>query len=249
MAYIPEDDTLEEILIALRDEETAIREKAIVRLECYVNTAGSPPSDSLTKAEALEEWGRNRKTRLQEMSIVEGLLSAIDDPSDRVRSHASLMLGHPTAPEAQAALLRHLREDPVDQVRAVCAIALSNSPDTPRKVQGFIDALQDSRDLVVSSACLYLGKIGDSQAIEPLRAVLSHSSWDVRFKACEALVRLQAVDPHIVSLLEELNQQAAADKHNETVRKVNKLSAEFVPTAERARSTQEVLDEARRALP
>lgn len=248
MDDIPNHDNLEEILVGLQAEETTVRERAIDRLHSYTCRVAAPRNDALTQAEAIEEWGRKHRQCFQERSIVEALLAAIDDPSVRVRRYAALMLGHPTAPEAQASLLRHLREDPVENVRTICAMSLDSSPNTPQKVQGFMDALRDANHRVVSPACKSLGKLGDPRAVEPLRAVLSHPCWNVRFKACEALVRLQAADLRLVSLLEELNQQAEADIYNESVHKRNELSAEFMPTAARAQTTEEVLDQARRAL-
>ena len=215
MADDPKHDDLNDILSALRDEETAVREQAIQRLQRYANTAGGFQDDTLTEVEALEEWGKARKQSLQQRSIVEALLIAIDDSSSRVRAWAALMLRHPTTPEAQAALLRHLREDPNEQVRMMCVASLDSTPYSPEKVDGFIDALQDPHYQVVFPACQFLGKLGDPKAIEPLRAVLSNPSWNVRFEACEALVRLRAVDLPLVSLLERLNRQPEADRHNE----------------------------------
>lgn len=74
-------------------------------------------------------------------------------------------------------------------------------------------------------------------------------SWEVRFAACEALVRLGAVDAEMVALLEELNRQPEAKEHNQIVRSVNDLEAQCGGTGgETAQTTQEVLEQARRAL-
>ncbi len=82
-----------------------------------------------------------------------------------------------------------------------------------------------------------------------MRVILSHPSWRVRFLACEALVRLHAVDPHVVSSSVELNEQSDAEQYNEVIRTANAISARCEPIAAKARTTQEVLDDARHAPP
>jgi HEAT repeat protein len=241
----PQKENLEAILCALRDEQAMVREQAIEHLEIYANSVGNEAHNgTLTEAEALKAWDRARIQRLQDSRIVAALLVAIDDPSARLRAKTALLLGHAEIPEAQEALLQHLQSDPEKQVRMMCVWGLRYLPDSAQKTQGFISALHDPHYQVVFPACKSLGEIGEPQAIEPLRAVLSHSYWGVRFRACEALVRLKAVDLYVVNLLEELIGQPETQQHNEIVQKVNELNA---PEAQ-AQTVQAVLDQARRLL-
>jgi HEAT repeat protein len=245
MAQEPQKENLENILSALRDEQRTVREQAIDRLGIYVNSAGSEAeNDHLTEAEALKAWDEARTQQLQDSRIAEALLVSIDDPSDRVRCVSALLLGDVLTPEAQESLIRHLLHDPARNVRTVSVMALGHLPYTTRKMEAFIAALQDSEDTVVSGACGDLGRIGNPQAIEPLQNVLSHPSWEVRFKAGEALVRLKAVNLRVVHLLDELNRQPEAHEYNEIMGKANKLN----PPEAQALTTQAVLDQARHLL-
>jgi len=254
MANKPGKDNLEDILCALRHEQATIREQAIQRLNTYANSAGGNTNDNtLTGAEAWEAGRRAIRQTLQQSLIVEALLIAIDELSVQVRAYAASMLGHLTVLEAQEALLWHLRNDPSDKVRIVCAWALPSIPDSPRVVEAFIAALQDSSDAVVSFACITLGEKGGRQAIEPLRRMLVHPSWNVRFHSCKALVTLEAVDHQVVDVLGVLNQQPEAEEYNDF--KVNQKENPdlYDPWGlhkdKQAQTTQVVLDQARRALP
>src|SRR5260221_3530841 len=150
MTNEPHKDNLEDILNALQDEQTTVREQAIQRLQSYVNSAGSEgENNTLTKAQAHEVWGRARIQQLQDSRIVEALLVAIEDPSARVRASTAFLLGDVTSSEAQEALIRHLRNDPMHQVRMMCVGSLGYRPYSPLKVQGFISVLQDPHYQVV----------------------------------------------------------------------------------------------------
>ncbi len=233
---MPERDNLEDILEDLRHEQPEIRQYAIQRLEVYSFRAYDE-----AEVDSLEAADKIRTRLLQDPRVVDALLIAIGDPSARIRGGAALLLGHGETLEGQDALLRHLQTDPTDSVRKMCAMALGHTPNTPQKLEGYLSALRAPDYQIVFSACINLGKIGEKKAVEPLRAILTHSSWKMRFRACE-----------VVNLLEALNRHREAEEHNEMIRGNAALSAKFDPQAAdrdvEAGTTQGMLEKARRAL-
>jgi HEAT repeat protein len=254
MTNEPQKDDLDTILRALHDEQVTIREQASERLHAYVISASSKGLNAPhIEGPTLEDWDRAYIQQLQDIRIVEALQTAMEDSSARVRRHAASLLGSVTTTEAQEALLRHLHDDPADPVRVACVFALGTHPYTPRKVQGLIAALHDPSDQVVSLACLSLGKAEHPQALEPLHSILSHTSFKIRFYACEALVRLKSVDLEVVNLLEELNQQPEVQRLNEMQQKKNEMISRGDPLGitepqARAQTCQAILEQARRLL-
>lgn len=244
MTHEPQKDTLEDILSTLQDEQETVRQHSLQRLHAYFICAGGPMENGTITQAAKEAGDKAVTQQLQDREIVPLLLGAMEDTSARIRACTALVLGHVTNAEAQEALIQHLQDDPAHQVRHMCVAGLRNRSNSQRKMQGLIAALQDEHYTVVFPACLSLGQIGDPQAIEPLRCVLSHSSWNVRFYACQALVRLNSVNLPVVNLLEELTQQPEAQQHNELMQKVNKLT----DSEGQAQTVQTVLDQARRLL-
>jgi HEAT repeat protein len=240
MENMPEKDNLEDILSDLRHEQLERREFAMKRLEIYSFRFGHEK-----EPDSLEAAFRVRTRLLQDSRIVEALLIAIGDQSTRIRAGAAILLGHSELPEVQKPLIRLLRNDPVSKVRMACNLGLQSTPNSPEKTVGYISALYDPHDTLVSSSCYVLWQIGDKQAIEPLRTVLTHSCWDVRFGACEALVRLNAIDLQVVNILEELNQQPEAEHHNQWMLTIDSQTTQYDP---QSRTTQAVLERARRAL-
>jgi HEAT repeat protein len=244
-----EPDNLADILHALRHEQIGVREQAIERLRDYANSATSDTHDDTSNwVEAFQAWDRVRTQRLQQRGVVETLLRTMEDVSDQIRARTASLLGSVVAPGTQEALARHLQNDPSPRVRLVCAWMLRTSSASPVTVDALIAALQDPYDSVISSVCKALGECDDMRVVEPLCAVLTHSSWNVRYSGCAALVRLNAVDPSLVSLLGELNRHPEAQAHNEMIISGNELTAQYEPGSALGLTTQEMLDQARRAL-
>lgn len=259
------DENIEKTLIALQHEQASVRYEAIRRLHVFFLRAGTEEdhrldsragrdsgNDTRSDAEKLKAMGIAQKQFVQQKRIAEALLVAIDDPSARVRLSAVLMLQHVQSAEAEESLIRHLQSDSSNDIRAFCCSGLNSTSHSPQKRDAWIAALQDSYDQVVSFACSALGKLGDRQAIDPLRTVLAHPSWKVRFHACEALLHLQAVDSEIVNLLEKLDQEPEAAEHNRMLAKIHELHesiAHYRSETEKealfARTTQAVLERAR----
>jgi hypothetical protein len=253
--YFPEDASdasLSAVLKLLQDEDASIREEAVGQLHRYVNIAAYERADhSLTGHAGAEAEHAASIDVWQDSRIVAALLVAMDDPVGNVRCRAPLLLGHVKTASAQEAIIRHLRSDPADSVRLMCVMGIGWTADTPQKVSALTDALQDSQPNVVFIACSKLGKIGDSQAVSPLRAVLVHPAWKVRFNACEALVRLQAVDETIVTVLEELSVQPEAEEHNKMVSKpsiTEKVCPETAGKSGPPRTTEYVLELAKKSM-
>lgn len=222
------DDSLAEILSALRHNDDGVREQAIQRLQRYVNNAGAVAGKNLDTRAELDAWDKACKQTLLRPEIVDALLTAIDDASSRVRATAALMLGSAEVPVAQVALIRRLRIDTVNHVRMMCVVSVRRDSSL-QSVDAFIAALRDPHYQVVFPACQALRDIKDRRAVGPLRAVMKHESWQVRFTACEALVSLDAVDDQVIHTLEALSAQPEAAEHDQMVLSVRELSAELEP--------------------
>jgi HEAT repeat protein len=175
---------------------------------------GTDRSAQLQAAGALREWAEHDKS-----SVLAVLTEAIQHPDFKVRAQAVLLFGH--LGEGYDLLVAHLEQDPSAHVRTLCVGMLSCS-DYPPAVQAFIAALQDEDHKVVFAACMLLGRAGAGEAVAPLRQVLEHSSWNVRFNACEALYRLEAVDQQVVTILEALDREPQARSHDKWVLKFRK---------------------------
>lgn len=216
MADIPGQDSLDAILLALQHERDRVRYQALDRLRTFAYAAKRDEEEEALPPTNIDQLWDNDPARIyQRKRVVEALLTALKDPSARIRAYVAVLLWKVKTLEVQSALLRHLRNDPSDFVRRSCAIGLQWNPDSPQRREGLIAALHDpSRDVLVP-VIQALGKLGDTEAVAPLHTVLKHPSWDVRFRACETLVHLRAVDQDVVHLLEELNQGAEAEEYNQ----------------------------------
>jgi HEAT repeat protein len=209
---------LELALDELANEDESVRLAGTKRLHRLVNQSASRLSgipgpenlaqDRLLHAAVIDVINRDE--------ISAAVLCALDDPSVDVRMQAAIMANNLTTPDAEATLIRHLLTDPVSGARALCAMALLDKSSQPVR-DAFLVALKDQRSTVVSTACTGLKRIGSDAAIEPLRWVLNHPGWFVRFNACEALFALGAVDRQVITSLERLADEPEAANYDHMV--------------------------------
>lgn len=142
------------------------------------------------------------------------LVSAMAEPNVLVRSGAAMVLGQ--LRKGHDVLIDHLTSDPSSHVRRTCALALGLDA-YPPAVAAFIAALHDDDEGIVKVTCSYLGTSGDERAIQPLRGLTEHGSWEVRFKACRALYRLGAIDDALIGVMEAVDRDPKAVPHNDWV--------------------------------
>ena len=231
----------------LRTGTASEREKAIQDLHRLVNAAAeNAGSADMTLRERMDAWWLARHEVVTLPEIAEALIEAMEDSSVRVRGTTTLMLSDVRTEDADAALIHHLLTDPVAHVRVICCGTLRRSSE-PHIVEAYIAALGDSEARVVFSACAALGLSGDIRSVEPLRKVLNHPHWNVRYYAAEALVELGSVDESLVALLEELVTQPEADKHDEIITSANEINNEG-GSSRRSLTTREVSQKARQRL-
>lgn len=207
------DVALEDILTALQCDSRDIREEALKSLQGYLHAFEANAEGESEPRQILRTAGRHSPIdELQDDRVIGALLTAIDDEYYRVRVQAALLLGHMRVMKAQNVLIDGLLHDPVDAVRTVCLMALGHFNDSEAITTAMIAALQDSSEQVASAACIRLGKIGTVRAIEPLRLLINHQSWIVRYRACVALIKLQAATDEVVRSFDEANEHPEAQE-------------------------------------
>jgi hypothetical protein len=91
-----------------------------------------------------------------------------------------------------------------------------------------------------------LGNVGDSRAVEPLQRLLDHSTWFVRYCACEALITLHAVNVRVVAELESLLTHHRARDYDYLARSGD--CAVFGEEGGAPLTLEKVLEKARNAL-
>lgn len=242
-------EELQKIIAELADPDHGRRETAMMRLKRFVNVAAEDGMvvDGMPTDEQLNSWHSAEQRVLNKPQIAEALIRAIDDDQAKIRALAAIELRDIEAREAERALVNHLRHDPHHQVRMMCVSSLRSRKPCP-PVEVFIEALDDPHAEVVYVACKALGDLEDPRAVIPLRRMTNHESWNVRFNACEALVRLRAVDAEVVAELEALAQLPEAAEHDEIMQKVVRMDKLVGGTFKQPPTTRAVLNHARRLL-
>ncbi|HEX6589934.1 MAG TPA: HEAT repeat domain-containing protein [Longimicrobiales bacterium] len=138
------------------------------------------------------------------VDVVPQLVSALGDENFEVRESVVASLGELADPRAVQALMRVLRTDTVDAVRAAAAWALGEIED-PAAVPALIHAVRnDVCEEVRKNAAWALGQIEDPAAVEALGAALRDSNEEVRRTAVWALGEIESPDavPSLISALD-----------------------------------------------
>jgi HEAT repeat protein len=164
-----------------------------------------------------------------------GLVRALDDPREEIRSAAAFRLGTREAPEVVPALIWHLAGDESAKVRWTCAWQLEHFPGE-HVSEALRQALADPDPDVVHSACIVLGDRGDRQATPMLLRLLEHPDRRNRLSAARALVKQRVADERLVEALERLSLDPEANEHD---LEVLEFSAELVWRREVARGAGE----------
>jgi hypothetical protein len=241
----PED--LKEALHDLASEDAAVSEGAIQRLRGLVaraakeETAGADPEI----AGGQRPFDEARHRILNRPEIASALIGALEAPSARVRAKAALLLWHVDSSETESALIHHVRHDAVDHVRMICVRALGDRR-SPAVWNALVQALRDPQEKVVSGVCIKLGVWCAVGAVEPLQRLLDHPAWHVRYRSCQSLINLDAVDERLIAALETLVSPPEAAMHDEIIVDANEHREELGLGPEPWLTCAETLEQARR---
>ncbi len=199
-----------QVIDALRDENTEVREKAAHLL--MLGAIVRPPHRQASLAIPVErlpellEATRDTSPRvraqipyvlasMESQRALAGLAALADDRDESVRSAVAEGLG--LVAESQHAgairLLRRLKSDecPLVQVVAIWAAQRIGDPVNDDDAQQLIVLLLDPHDTVRVFAAVVMGQVGSAEFAGPLRqAVLADSDAQVRFAALNSLGKI-----------------------------------------------------------
>src|SRR5712692_9022915 len=192
---IREAQSIEPLLVALRDVESGVRVQAVQDLGTLggaqaidpLLTALHDPASAVREAAAYAFIGIGVK---KDRQVIEPLAAALRDPESSVRVQAAGGLGYLGDKRAVEPLLAALQDSEWD-VREIAAMYLSDIKDA-RAVEPLLAALQDPVSTVRRQVAETLGSIGEQQAVESLVVALGDPDSTVRKAAREALSRLQS---------------------------------------------------------
>lgn len=233
-AQIPNAETLDILIGALRDADDRVAETAILALRQKGAAPAIPALFSLLTH-------RSRRVRFRAAQTLEVLGWRAAGPEEMAAWEVACghydraaLLGGPALPGLarclregeyveRLAVVRALAQcpaagatpllidalrDPEAAVRAAAAEALGLRP-TDASVTALIRALKDPAALVRAAAATALGQTRNPAALDPLIAILADPQWEVRVAALEALGRLgdpRAFDP-VAARLEDTDHE------------------------------------------
>ncbi len=199
-------DMLPQLISALSDEDTDVRQNAIIAL----GNLGDPRAvEPLISALSDEDTDVRQNAiialgKLGDSRAVEPLIAALKDADPFMRSRAAFALGEIEDSRAIEPLIDALKDE--DRLMRFSAVDALNQLDDQRVIELLIAALKDADPFMRSRAAFALGKLDDSRDVGPLISALSDEDTDVRRNAIIALGNLgdsQAVEPLIVTLKDE----------------------------------------------
>src|SRR5712692_6606694 len=200
---IREAQSIEPLLVALRDVESGVRVQAVQDLGTL---GGAQAIDPLLTAlhdpaSAVRAAAASAFIGIGDGREIEPLLAALQDPDSSVRYTAAIALGARGDRRVIEPLAAALG-DPDSSVRVAAAGGLGYLGDK-RAVEPLLAALQDSEWNVREIAAMYLSDIKDARAVEPLLAALQDPVSTVRRQVAETLGSIgeqQAVESLVVAL-------------------------------------------------
>lgn len=245
-------EELNKVLAHFQHEDASVRAEAIGQISRLIyDTLGDPSGDRSGETEPTDEqqrqWDEAKHRHMCRPDIAAALVNALGDQDVGVRARAALSLAWVKSEAAEQALISHLQHDPSVTVRWVCASSLDNRW-YRASLEVFTAALNDPDDYVIAYACIALGHMGDTRAVEPLRGLLSHASWRARYGASEALIKLNAVDEQVVAALEVLVEEPEGIKHDAWVKRSNEVDGEMEMNTPPSLTPREVLEKVRQML-
>lgn len=207
----------------------------------------------LTALSRMDEMQRRiaiRRLRNEDRrSTIDAFMGNLESPDESIRVSAAKVLPILAAPrDAAAGLIKQLRSNPTAEVRSACVRELARM-DSAEAADAVLAALDDQDDAVVEASCDYLARWGGRPAIEALLATLSHRSWQVRLRACTALMDLDICNARVMVTLEALSESIEADTHDASIRAFDadlEESGGLLPVGERIGTMRELVERGRR---
>lgn len=177
----------DELLLASKDEDAAIRQKAITLMGRF---GDSRFADQIVLALADESTvvriaAIESIVQIRPESGLRPLINAMEDEDPWIRAAAAQALCEYRSEEAVDSLLRHIEND-LTPVRVASIEALGNTGGARAK-QVLLDSLDDADSEIRRAALLALAHLPDSDVRERLRAELESRDWRVRAAAAQAL--------------------------------------------------------------
>lgn len=182
------------------------------------------------------------------------LTAIVAQLSDRERAGVILRLDAERCRFAVPFLIDQLRSHPVDIVRAISAFSLRCIGDDSA-IPALIEALADSSDKVILSACMALYFLGAHSSIPKLMELLEHPLWKIRLDAVVVLLNFGVMDLKVFTTLEALVAQPEAKAHDQDVEDMRLIEEQYggklEPTPEiwLDKRMDELLPAARKLMP
>ncbi len=143
---------------------------------------------------AIREDSARRARNFDSPLVIEGLIKSLDDPSEKVRSHAVDSLIALNAKEAVPRLVLHMSEDSSPLVRRQCIDAVGRLGD-PSAVPALIALLEAAEAQTPPApplnAIWALGELGDMSALAVLSRLRDSRDPYVAYNANQALRKLR----------------------------------------------------------
>lgn len=139
---------------------------------------------------AVREDTARRARNFDDPAVIAGLVAALDDPSENVRSNAVDSIIALDAEEAVPRLATLMIEDPSERVRRASIDALGRIAD-PRAVAPLVALLESQPDHPPLNAIWALGELRDMQALPVLTRLRDSRDPYVAYNANQALRRIR----------------------------------------------------------
>lgn len=165
----------------------------------FVLLACGPDAESValqlsSENPAMREDSARRARNFDSPIVIEGLIKSLDDPSEKVRSHAVDSLIALNAKEAVPRLVVHMSEDSSPLVRRQCIDAVGRLGDVSA-VPALIALLEASQVATPPepplNAIWALGELGDQSALPVLSKLRDSPDPYVAYNANQALRKLR----------------------------------------------------------
>lgn len=185
LAQINDPNALSSLVAALDNSNRFVRLEAAQALENQIDASREVQSDSLLQT----------------------LLTSLQDNNRNVRQMSARLLGKIKDPRATIPLIKTL-EDPEYEVREEASVALRNIKD-PQAIEPLVKALNSKNAEVRAHVIKTLGEFKDHRAIEPLMGTIQDPDPEVRAAAIEVLGTIKdprAIQP-IINSLDDFNEK------------------------------------------
>ncbi len=162
--------------------------------------------DFQARSKALREIRENMPAEALDV-----LVTLLKSPDEKVRKRVGGALTYFRAniAEKAEALADQMLHNPDPVVRQACA-GLLMPVQSPVVDRAYAKAVFDPAEKVAQLSCLQLGWRTIPASTEALFQVLTNSSWQVRFYACNALINQKTADQRVVAALEALAREPQA---------------------------------------